>query len=71
MVCFLDYGWGYRRNALPAERQTANMMGIGGGLRIKVMEKWLLRLEWAKILMDEPLTEDAKTRFHISVDFES
>lgn len=70
-LIFLDYGWGERRGALPTEKETVNLLSIGPGLRFKLFDQILLRLEWGfPIAANYPLTETASSRFHISLDFQ-
>ncbi len=71
LVTFLDYGWGNKRNIVNAEKDTANFLSAGGGIRIRLLPKMLLRMEWGFPIGDKTITETGKSRFHISVDFES
>lgn len=70
-VVFVDYAYGQRRDALGAEEQRMNLMSVGGGMRIRVFNQGLLRLEWgAPISSDEPTTGSTTLRLHISLNFE-
>lgn len=69
-VTFFDYGWGNKRNVLTNEKDTANLMSTGAGLRILLLDKAILRLEWGFPVGDPAITESGKSRFHFSLDFE-
>lgn len=69
-IAFLDYGWGKRRGALPTERKSVNMFGAGAGLRVKLFNQALVRMEWGFPLADASITEHGASRFHFSVDFQ-
>ena len=70
LVTFLDYGWGKRRGHVEGERKNVNMAGAGAGLRIKLFDQALVRMEWAIPFGDNPITEVGNSRFHFSVDFQ-
>jgi len=70
-VMFVDYGWGQRRGVASTERKSANLLGIGGGLRLSLFNQALLRLEWGyPVAGNRPITESGRSRFHFSVDFQ-
>lgn len=70
-LVFVDYGYGERRAAdKEQEKQHVNYLGIGTGLRIRLFNQALLRLEWGFPVGDKPLTEAANSRFHFSLNFE-
>lgn len=70
-LIFIDHGYGWRRGANSTELQSANYMGAGAGLRMKLFDQAFLRLEWGFPLHDKKMgTEDGKSQFHFSMDFE-
>ncbi len=72
-VVFFDYGWGSKRGMIQGEQSERRMAGIGAGVRIRLMNQALLRLEWGFPLMpmvNGPLTEWERSRMHFSVDFQ-
>ncbi len=69
-LIFFDYGYGKKRRTFEGGKSTCNLKSLGVGLRIKLLQKAFLRLEWGFPLGDEPLTEKSKSRFHFSVDLE-
>lgn len=69
-ITFLDYGWGNKRDHLTNEKDTANLMSTGAGLRILILDKAILRLEWGFPIGDATITEGGNSRFHFSIDFE-
>lgn len=70
-LLFWDYARGKRRHPSSTEKRTANLMGVGAGLRIQLMPKTILRLEWGFPVKDNTITEEADSFFHFSVDFET
>ncbi|MFH0772625.1 MAG: ShlB/FhaC/HecB family hemolysin secretion/activation protein [Candidatus Omnitrophota bacterium] len=70
LLTFLDYGWGKRKGASPTENPTANMASIGSGVRLKLSEQSILRLEWGFPFGDDSITEEGHSRFHFSLDFQ-
>ena len=69
-VIFFDQGYGEKRGALPTETQKDNLLSAGAGLRINVFDKGVLRMEWGFPFGEDPLTERASSRFHISLDLQ-
>lgn len=69
-LSFLDYGWGNRRDASSTEKDTVNMKSIGAGVRIKLSDQGILRIEWGFPLLDDSITEEGHSRFHFSLDFQ-
>ncbi|MFH2138802.1 MAG: ShlB/FhaC/HecB family hemolysin secretion/activation protein [Candidatus Omnitrophota bacterium] len=70
LVAFFDYGFGKKRGPSATEKETANLASIGAGIRTRLFEKALLRLEWGFPVGDDTITEKADSRFHLSLDFE-
>jgi tetratricopeptide (TPR) repeat protein len=74
-VFFWDYGYGCKRGQIEGEEVTRRMSGIGWGVRMRLLNQALLRLEWG-IPMDPmvnyPLTERGgnRPRLHFSIDFQ-
>ncbi len=69
-ILFCDYGYGKKRGATAGEESTVRMIGVGAGLRIRVYNQALLRLEWGFPVGVDTLTEQGNSRFHFSMDFE-
>jgi hemolysin activation/secretion protein len=67
-VLFFDQGYGEKRGVLTTEKTCASLASLGAGLRVRLYKKALLRLAWGFPVGDEPLTETANSRFHISLD---
>lgn len=69
-VLFLDYAYGKRRGPSSEDKETVNLKSIGAGLRLRLFDQALLRLEWGFPIGDETTNEEASSRFHIALDFE-
>ncbi|MFH1552927.1 MAG: BamA/TamA family outer membrane protein [Candidatus Omnitrophota bacterium] len=69
-LVFVDQGYGQKRGPSATERPNATLASVGTGLRIRLFNQALLRLEWGFPLGDKPRTEVSTSRFHFSVDFE-
>jgi hemolysin activation/secretion protein len=70
-VAFFDYGYGQRRDALGNEQQRVGIASIGTGVRLRLFNQALVRLEFGfPVSSDEPTTGGTKMRTHISVTFE-
>jgi hemolysin activation/secretion protein len=69
-LLFFDQGYGEKRGILPGEIKNVYYAGYGPGIRIRVYDQLLLRLEWGFIAGDRPITEMATSRFHFSLSFE-
>lgn len=74
-VVFFDYGYGERVNALSTETSKRTLASVGVGVRVRVFDQALLRLEWGWPLMyggfaNRPENEFANSRFHFSLDFQ-
>jgi hemolysin activation/secretion protein len=70
LLSFFDYGHGFRRVDKTIDNQTHSMKSLGAGVRIKITEKTLLRLEWGFPLTNNGINESSKSRFHFSLDSE-
>ncbi|MGB2599189.1 MAG: ShlB/FhaC/HecB family hemolysin secretion/activation protein [Candidatus Omnitrophota bacterium] len=69
-VLFFDQGYGEKRGVLTTEKTRASLASVGAGLRMRLYNKAVLRLEWGFPVGDKPLTETANSRFHISLNVE-
>ena len=71
-VVFYDYGFGRRRGvaSTSTEHEEATFESVGLGVRLRLFNQVVVRCEWGFVLGDEPITEHADSRFHISVDIE-
>lgn len=68
-LIFFDYGWG-RRKPIGTERKRYNLKGIGLGIRFRLYNQVLIRLEWGYPIGDKQITEGGSARFHFSFDLE-
>lgn len=64
IVAFFDNGFGGLYGASAFEVSQRNLMGVGGGGRIRVWKDLFARLEVAQALVQQPLTESTQTQFH-------
>lgn len=74
-VVFFDYGIGSKRGKIGTEQPFDRMASIGAGVRIRLLNQALLRLEWGvplDPLVNRPITEGGgnRPRLHFSVDFQ-
>ncbi len=69
-LIFFDAGWGRRRFPNQTEKKSHNLRSVGAGLRIRLFDQVLLRLEWGFPIGDKPIVEEGKSCFHFSLDFE-
>jgi hemolysin activation/secretion protein len=70
-LVFVDYGWGKRRGPAAFEKKSADLLGIGVGLRFNLFDQAILRLEWGfPVASNRPITEAGHSQFHFSVDFQ-
>jgi hemolysin activation/secretion protein len=74
-VLFFDYGYGRKRGQIEGEDTTRRMAGLGWGVRMRLINQALLRLEWGIPLdpvVNYPLTERGgnRPRLHLSIDFQ-
>jgi hemolysin activation/secretion protein len=69
-LVFFDYGYGRRRGALKTEDSDVSMASFGTGIRIRLLDNALLRLEWGFPVGDRPISESADSRFHFAINFE-
>jgi hemolysin activation/secretion protein len=68
-LAFIDYGWGSRRGAFASnDKRAVNYVGVGTGVRIRLFDQVLVRLEWGFPIGDDAITESALSRFHFSVE---
>jgi len=72
-LMFFDYAHGERKGVLDAvaEKRIVDFASVGAGLRIRLFNQALLRLEWGiPTGADRPITESSTSRLHFSVTFE-
>jgi hemolysin activation/secretion protein len=69
-LIFLDYGFGERHKALETEDRNVGYLSVGPGLRFRLYDQAILRLEWGFPLKGRPITESGHSRFHFAVDFQ-
>jgi len=76
-MVFFDYAHGERKGVLDSvirstgEKRIVDFSSIGAGLRIRLFNQALLRVEWGyPIGGNSAISETAPSRLHISLDFE-
>lgn len=74
-LLFTDYAYGYRKGRMPGGDPTTkyrvNFASVGAGLRIRIYDQAVIRLEWGiPVGWEKPITETAPSRLHFSLDFE-
>lgn len=69
-LVFIDYGYGDRHKALETEDRNVGYLSVGPGIRFRLYDQALLRLEWGFPLRGRPITESGHSRFHFAVDFQ-
>lgn len=70
-LVFFDYGYGHRREAPGPEMKRASLASTGAGIRIRLFNQGILRLEWGFPLGGhEPVRGCTEARFHISLNIE-
>ncbi len=66
-LIFLDYGWGSDHNALPSERKTDYLLGIGPGIRYTIEPYLTARLDWGIKLHKKADFGGGNTMVHFNV----
>jgi len=70
-LVFFDYGRGHKRSPdEDTEKRIVHLRSVGLGLRTRLFDQALLRLEWGFPVAHETITESGDSRFHFSLDFE-
>jgi len=72
-VAFFDWGYGRKRGDIQGEQDSRKMASMGIGLRAKILDQAILRVEVGfplTSMADGPLTESGNSRIHFSVDFQ-
>ena len=70
-LVFFDYGWGHKRGHDAAETIKDDLlMSVGTGVRFRLFNQTLLRLEWGFPVGDDSISEAGDSRFNFSVDFQ-
>lgn len=70
-VIFSDYGWGRRRSPARSDQKSVNFLSAGPGLRINLLDKATMRLEWGfQLGANRSITEKGTSQFHFAVDFQ-
>jgi hemolysin activation/secretion protein len=70
LVAFVDEGFGRLRGPSRTEAEKRHLLGIGGGLRVRLYEDLYLRTEWGYALGAYPLTDGHRLQFHFRVQYE-
>ncbi len=69
-IIFVDFGCGRLNKKFPGERRDKFLMGVGGGLRIRLYKNLFCRFEWADAIGADPLTGAGPSTFNFSVQSE-
>ncbi len=73
-VTFFDYAYGKRKgeDPNPANKDEVYFASLGAGIRIRLYQQALIRLEWGFVMpgATQGITETSNSRFHFSVSFE-
>ena len=64
-VVFMDYGTGHVKTVNPGESYRKDLLGVGGGLRLRLNQSAMIRLEWAKDMKDEPVSGSGPSVFYV------
>lgn len=70
LVAFADYGHGQHRGPAAGDIKSVDDLGLGAGIRIRVFNQALLRMEWGWPMADRPITQGGKSHFHFAVEFQ-
>jgi len=63
---FMDLGGGKLIKTLPGERKEKFLMGVGGGIRVRLYSKAFLKLEWAEAVGDNPISGAGPSTFYFT-----
>jgi len=66
-IAFCDYGYGRNRGSAVGEMKSADLLSVGGGLRIRIRDNVHVRLDYGQKLSDVPGSDSSDGRFHIFV----
>lgn len=70
VVTFVDQGYGRLRGPSGLETASRHLLGVGGGLRIRLYRALSARIEWARALGDHPLTDSSRSQFYFRLQLE-
>lgn len=70
-VVFVDMGGGQLKKVLPGERPNKFLASVGGGLRVRLIKNFYLRLDWAERVGDRPTPNSGPSAFHITFQYET
>lgn len=70
-VLFMDLGAGWIENVVSGEHHNKFLMGLGGGLRIRIARNLFARFEWAERLGDKRADASGPSSFHVSIQCET
>ena len=69
-VIFADFGAGRLNKELPFERRDKCLIGVGGGVRVRLYKNVYARLEWAQNIGADPTQGSGPSNFHFSIQTE-
>ncbi|MFH1847781.1 MAG: ShlB/FhaC/HecB family hemolysin secretion/activation protein [Candidatus Omnitrophota bacterium] len=71
MVVFADYGFGNKKGHDSAEDpRQGRLASVGAGIRTKIYDQAVVKLEWGFPIGDDPFTQRGHSRFHASISFQ-
>jgi hemolysin activation/secretion protein len=70
LVAFIDEGFGRMRDPLPHAARQRNLLGVGGGFRVKLLKDFFARTEWAYAAGSTLRTDFARSQFHFRLQWE-
>ncbi|MDO8675228.1 MAG: ShlB/FhaC/HecB family hemolysin secretion/activation protein [Candidatus Omnitrophota bacterium] len=53
-VIFFDAGGGWLKKTLPGEKREKTLIGVGGGVRLRLTDHTYLRMDWAQAVGNKP-----------------
>lgn len=69
-VIFADFGAGRLNKELPNERRDKFLIGLGGGIRIRLYKNVFARFEWAQRAGADPTPDSGPSNFHFLIQTE-
>ncbi len=65
-VFFFDLGGGKLKKVITGEKHDKFLAGVGGGFRVRLNNKFFLRLEWAEHIGDRPTSGSGPSTFYLT-----
>jgi len=70
LLFFVDSARGTKRSPGSGEIKLATFTGVGAGVRVKIFNQALLRLEYGIPIGDRIITESGRSQLHMAVEFQ-